>query len=328
MRTAKRTIGLALALLSMDLAWAGAPAAAPPLVMGCTQSASSHYAYCVGAVKAISARSAGVQVSVMETGGGVENIRRMVKGEVDFGLGTPDTFYLAWKGEGSWNSTPVPDARVLWIHTVSANYFVVREDSGVRTPADLAGKRFVPGVRGSGGEVMHMQILDVLGVKPEWARMGTAEAVDAVKDRHVVGYAKAGSGFSLDPSTLDIATTTPVRVLPFTEAQMKAAKARYPHSLWVKVPAGSIKGLGEFWTTAAVVGVIGSTRLPVDLGYRIVKAVIEGREHQAAVFKGTAPDIAGLTLEQALSPLHAGTVRYLREKGLAVPDHLVPPEAR
>lgn len=301
-------------------------ARAQQLVMGCTQAASSHYAYCVGVVKAIGAQLPAARISVMETGGGVENIRRMAKGEVDFGLGTPDTFYQAWKGEGPWAGAPLSEARVLWIHTVSANFFIVREDSGVRLLADLTGKRFTPGVRGSGGELMNMQILEALGIKPVWARMGTAEAVDAIKNKHIVGYAKAGSGFQLDPSTLDIATATPIRVIAFTEDQMRLARARLPHSLWVKVPPGSIRGMQEFWTTAAVVGVIGSSRLAPELGYRLVKAVIEGREHQAAVFKGTAPDLAALTLEQALSPLHAGTMRYLRERGLTVPPHLVPPE--
>jgi len=68
--------------------------------------------------------------------------------------------------------------------------------------------------------------------------------------------------------------------------------------------------------------------LPNDLAYKLVKAVMEDKEHQKGAFKGLAEDMAKVTLELSLSPLHAGAIKYYQEKGLKVPDHLVPPEAR
>jgi len=35
-----------------------------------------------------------------------------------------------------------------------------------------------------------------------------------------------------------------------------------------------------------------------------------------------------LTLETAITPLHAGAVQFYRELGLNVPDRLVPPEMK
>ena len=34
------------------------------------------------------------------------------------------------------------------------------------------------------------------------------------------------------------------------------------------------------------------------------------------------------TIEHALSPLHAGAIRFYRELGLKIPDELIPPEAK
>jgi hypothetical protein len=96
-------------------------------------------------------------------------------------------------------------------------------------------------------------------------------------------------------------------------------KAAHPHVPWVKVPAGSIKGMGEFWTTAIIVGFA----VP-----KIVKAVSEGIEHQKAAFKGTTDDISKLTVDSAQSPLHAGAIKYFREKGIKIPDNLIPAEAK
>jgi TRAP-type uncharacterized transport system substrate-binding protein len=158
--------------------------------------------------------------------------------------------------------------------------------------------------------------------------MGTSDAVDAMKDKRIVGYAKTGNGFALDASTMDIATQTPVRVLPFTEAEMKKSKAAHPYVPWIKVPAGSVKGMGEFWTTAIIVGFAAPKSLPADIAYKLARAVTEGLEHQKAALKGTTDDIPRLTLETTMSPLHAGAIKYYREKGLKVPDHLVAGEAK
>jgi TRAP transporter TAXI family solute receptor len=257
----------------------------------------------------------------------VDNLKRMMKGTLDYGLITPEQAYLAWKGQENWKDTPFEDIRVMWLYTLSANYVIVREETGVTSLHELTGKKFNPGIRGSATEKMTEAVLTDLGVRPDWQRMGTADAVDAAKDKRIVGYAKAGNGFTLDASTMDIATTTAVRVLPFTEGEMKKVKALRPHVPWVKVPAGSIKGMAEFWTTAIIVGFAAPKSLPTATVYPLVKAVSEGVAHQQAAFKGTTDNIPRLTLEGSQSPLHAGAIRYYREKGLRIPDHLIPPEA-
>jgi TRAP transporter TAXI family solute receptor len=269
-----------------------------------------------------------VDVSVVETGASVDNMKRMQKGTLDIGLVSVEQPYLGWKGMENWKDTPFPDIRIIWVYTFSGNYVIVREETGIKSLRDLAGKKFNPGIRGSATEKMTETVLVDLGIKPEWQRMGTSDAVDAMKDKRIVGYAKSGNGFALDASTMDIATQTAVRVLPFTEEEMKKSKAAHPYLPWIKVPPGAIKGMGEFWAPAIITGFSASKSLSNETVYQIVKAVSEGVEYQKAAFKGTADDIPRLTVEAAQSPLHAGTIKYLREKGIKIPDHLIPAEAR
>jgi TRAP-type uncharacterized transport system substrate-binding protein len=101
---------LALALATSD----PAEAQKKRLAMGCTQTASSHYAYCVGAAKAINLAVPDVDVSVVETGATVDNMKRMQKGALDYGLVTPEQVYLGWKGMENWKDTPFPDIRMMW----------------------------------------------------------------------------------------------------------------------------------------------------------------------------------------------------------------------
>ena len=318
------------ALLAIAVIASAAPAAAQKknLAIGSTQTSSSHYAYFVGAAKAINLLVPDVNVTVVETGATVDNMKRMQKGQLDMGLVTADQVYLAWKGLENWKDSPFEGFRQLWLYSVSANYVTVREEAGIKSVYDLGGKKFNPGIRGSAVEKGTEAVFGILGIKPDWQRMGTADAVDAMKDKRIVGFAKSGAGFSLDASTMDIATQTPLRTLAFSEEDMKKVRAARPYLPWIKVPAGSIKGMGEFWTTASLAFVAGTKAMPADVAYRIVKAIWEGQEHQPQGVMGAAYRNPRGAIEHALSPLHAGAIRYYRELGFKIPDELVPPEAR
>ncbi|OGK82297.1 MAG: hypothetical protein A2X52_21145 [Candidatus Rokubacteria bacterium GWC2_70_16] len=218
--------------------------------------------------------------------------------------------------------------KLLWMYSISANLVVVREETGIKSIYELSGKKFNPGFRGSAVEKSSEVAFGVLGIKPDWQRMGTADVVDAMKDKRIVGFAKAGAGYGHDASTMDIATQVPLRTLPYSEEDMKKIKAARPHIPWVKVPAGSIKGMGEFWTTVSLAFVAASKDMPPELAYRLVKAIWDGQEHQPQSVMGVAYKNPGLSAQLALSPLHAGAIKYYRELGFKVPDHLVPPEAK
>ena len=120
------------------------------LGLGATQAASSHYVYFVGLSKVLNARVPEVNVTVVETGAGVDNIRRMAKGELDFGLCPLHIHYQAYYGFELWKGNPVKNVYTLWVYGRPApQNIIVREDSGVRSIYDLTGKPFNPGMRGS-----------------------------------------------------------------------------------------------------------------------------------------------------------------------------------
>ncbi len=296
------------------------------LAMGTTQAASSHYAYFVAVAKVINTNLPDVNVTVVETGASVDNINRIKKGELDLGLTTIHIQYQAYHGLGPWTGKPIKDQYVLWVYQPAPQNFVIREDSGVKTVYDLTGKPFNPGMRGSATEKTAEAILDALGVNPKYYRGGTEDAVAAIKDKRIVGYVKSGAGLtSLDASTLDIATFTPIRLLGFTAEEINKVLAKYPYLSPITVPKGIYKEIPSYRTFAMLIGAVAKKDLPEEMVYRIVKAVWEGFDEQVAAYPSVkGVHLPSLTLETCTVPLHPGAIKYYRELRLSVPENLIP----
>jgi hypothetical protein len=296
------------------------------LAMGSTQSSSSHYAYFVAVAKVINTKIPDVSISVVETGASVDNINRIKKGDLDLGMTTIHLQYQAYHGMGPWQDKPIKDQYVMWVYQPAPQNFVVREDSGVKTVYDLASKPFNPGIRGSATEKTVEAILDALAVTPELYRGGTEDTVAGIKDKRLVGYVKSGAGVAtLDASTMDIATFTPIRLLNFTPEDIKKVQAKYPYLSPIAIPKGIYKDAPAYQTFAMLIGTVVKKDLSEDLVYRMVKAACEGIDEQVAAYpsiKGT--NLAQLTIETCTVPLHPGAIKYYKEIGLKVPDNLIP----
>ncbi len=74
-----------------------------------------------------------------------------------------------------------------------------------------------------------------------------------------------------------------------------------------------------------------SSRMPQEVGYRIMKAVTQGWKEIGEAFAPSAglnpiedafqhtPDLKGVYF-------HAGVIQFAKEAGIKVPDRLIPPE--
>ncbi|MBI3968639.1 MAG: TAXI family TRAP transporter solute-binding subunit [Chloroflexi bacterium] len=309
------------------------------LMFGTTSATSSAYTYGVAAAKVINAAVNDVSVTAVESGASVENINRMAEGTFHLGFATTDTAYRAINGIEPWSAgKSVKDLRVLWVYNVNAETYIVREDSGVQKLEDLQGKDYNPGMRGSATESMARKVLETLGITPKYYVGGTDDAVQAIKDRRIVGFTKASSAASVDAALLDLTTTTPMRVLSFSQAQVDQVVAKYPYFSSTRIPAGVYKAAwnAEPILTMATIPQVAARAgtLTDEQAYRITKAVTEDNKPAGAgVQAGGYPpmkgrDLALQTLENALTPLHAGTQKYFAELGLTIPEKLKSPEFR
>jgi uncharacterized protein len=264
-----------------------------------------------------------VNTSVVETGATMDNLRRMDRKQVDFGLVTTNVMHNAATGTGDFEGKPL-NARLLWVYSIAPQNVVVRADAGIKTLTDLNGKRINPGIKGSATERTAESVFKVLGITPDYMRGSTGEAVSAIKDNRVIGYVKSGAGLALDASSREIATFTPVNIIGLTPAQRQTLDKAMPELSIVDVPAVAGLNIPAFTTWGFGVGAAAGPDMNEETAYQIVKAVMEDKEIQANAFaevKGV--DLIDMTLKFATTPLHPGAVKYFRERGAQIPARLI-----
>jgi TRAP transporter TAXI family solute receptor len=308
-------------------------------LMGSTRTISSSYPQCVAQGEVINKYAPGVAVTVVETGASLDNLQRLRTGDIGIGSCiTNDGAAMSYKGFGKFD-TPDKDLRFYFIYLMNIVHLTVREDSGITKLEELTGKKFHAGMVGAGSTYNTKEILSALNIKPNYFVGSLADAVAAMKDNRIVGYSKAGAGFgAIDATTMDIMTRTKVRILSFTDEQMKIALKARPGLFYGKEPAGTIKGYykdhPEINSFANGLSLYSRNNVPQEHGYQIMKAIVEHFDEILPTIPKTARmDPVKDTLKYGLQtaemvglPLHAGVVQYLQEIGQEVPSILIPPE--
>ncbi len=215
--------------------------------------------------------------------------------------------------------TPMDNIAGLAALYPSPLQIVVRADSGIRSIQDLKGKRIAPGLKGTSGEVLMRNILQVHGLSysdmAKVEHLAYADAAMQMKDGHIDAFMP----FTTVPAPViqDIAVSIGgVRLLPISRekfAELKKINAGYSEFV---IPGGNYRGQdGDVLCVGSNNVVIVQRALPDQLVYDIVKALVENRQklteiHQ--VMKDWTPEYAAKDLGVAL---HPGALKFYKEIG-------------
>lgn len=322
----KNKLVTALALtLTLGMSLQTASAQDKRLAFGATNAQSSHYAYFAALAQIVNDSVPGYQAQVVETGATVDNLKRMQRGQLDIGLVTTNTLYHANAGIRTFDGAPI-DSKLLWAYSLAPQLIIARKDASYESPTDLDGQRFGPGQRGSSTEATSELVLELFGASPEWVRGTNGELANLIKDNRLAGFIKSAVGTEFDPLTTDIATLTPLNVLPISDDQAALLQAELPELSIVDMPANDRQGRAEpYKTWGFMIAVSAAPGLDDDTAYALTKAVLADKSVQAASFKAVeGVDIGQLTLDYATSLLHPGALRAFEEAGYTVPDNLKP----
>jgi TRAP transporter TAXI family solute receptor len=310
----RRAFSGTAAALAVGLASRAARAQKAVITFGSTNATSSNYALAVAMSKAIKKELPNANVSMIETGASVDNVRRMTKGEIDFGLVMLDTMIQAESGTGPFKNHAVPDVAVLYAYDAVSLQMAVRIDSKVNRVADLSGKKFSAGIHGSGAEVLTHQIFDALGVKPQWVAGSISDAVEGIQNRQLVGYSKYGVGAGLDATMRELLTSNPMKFVSLSEDEVKKLQTAVKGVAFEELPAGTIPG-----QPAATVPVVLATysartgTMDDATAYAIAKAIYENRQFLIDVFphlKNFDFKKQSLKTESLGLRLHPGAKKY------------------
>jgi TRAP transporter TAXI family solute receptor len=290
-----------------------------------------------GYTHAITKYSSGITATNVETGATYDNLRQLTRGELQIGgiVSTPGVYEL-YNGMAPFTA---PNRDLRWMNFYSICFYgtFVRAELPIYNVVDLAGKKFALGGAGTDCNIQTGREMEVLGIDVKNYVGSTSEQTAAMKDRRIVGYAKPqASLYRLDGGTMDINTSVKLRAIGMTEEQMNAVKAKYPQVPFTYIKKGQVKELpeaGGFWNVLSLSGAITDTKLSQEAVYRIMKSVFGAVDDISAGFPGFR-EVADpafnlqmyIDLGEGMPPLHAGAVQFYKEKGVAIPQRLIPPE--
>ena len=256
--------------------------------------------------------------SVQSTKASVENLNLLQagRGEIAFTLG--DALSDAWKGNTEVGFK-APLDKLRGIAAIYPNYIqiIASAQSGIKTLADLKGKRVSVGAPRSGTELNARAVFKAAGLsyqdlgKVEYLPFG--ESVELIKNRQLdATLQSAGLGVA---SIRDLATSVKIVVVPVPADVI--AKIGDPAYQAMTIPAGTSEGQDAAVPTTAVNNfLVSHSGVSDEIAYKMTKALFDNLDqmvsaHSAAKSIRLDKALAGMPL-----PLHPGAEKFYREKGI------------
>ncbi len=329
--SAKRVLGLAACLAVLCLTGLSCPApsqakeATVSIAVRAGKADSPNFALARQFSEALALAGNGAfTLEVRESQGSVQNVIDAPKsGANTVFTASRSVIWQARRGAKPFVKNPgYYDIRALFPIPFQTVHWVVRQDSGVRTLADLASHSFVPGSKGSISERVTAAVLQVLGIekKVQLIDIDVAAAPAAVMSNKVSGLAIAGA-FPI-PMVVDIASATPVSLLGLGAPELAKILAADDSVVAQIIPGATYPGVDNAITTIAVpAGAYTTTRMNAATAYALTKAMWS--QQPALVKRNPAwQGVTGAAIPALGIKLHAGALRYYDEAGIAVPPAL------
>jgi TRAP transporter TAXI family solute receptor len=279
-----------------------------------------YYPMGVAMSKLFGEKIAGSRPSVQSTKASVENLNLLQasKGEIALTLG--DSLIAAWKGDEEAGFTRKLD-KLRGIAAIYPNYvqIVASKESGIKTLADLKGKRLSVGAPKSGTELSARAILAAAGLgykdlgKVEY--LSFAASVELMKNRQLdATLQSAGLGVA---SIRDLSTSVEIVMVEIPESVITKAGPPFVSSV---IPAKTYTGQEAEVKTAAVMNyLVTHSGVSEKLVYDMTKAVFDNLPDLAAAHSaGKSITLKGAMGGMAI-PLHPGAAKYFQEKGIKLP---------
>ncbi|MFH1981926.1 MAG: TAXI family TRAP transporter solute-binding subunit [Pseudomonadota bacterium] len=284
-----------------------------------------YYPYGGGVAEIWSKYVKGVKAVAEVTGASVENVKLAHKGETVVGEVMGDVAVAGFEGTSKFQGKK-HDILGMAIMYPNLLQVVTLKDSGITDMAQVVGQSISTGSPGSGTNFMAEAVLKALDIDKDAykdSRLSFTESANALRDGTIsVGVWSVGPGTS---SILDLATTHDIRMIGFTDEQMQKILAANDTYAAVDLAGGVYRGVDQPVPTVGVWNVmICQGSLDTDMVYQLVKALYEHQDYLMKIHPSAAYTTPENAVKYSPIPLHPGTIKYLKEKGVEVPSKLMP----
>ena len=261
-----------------------------------------------------------IVVTAQASNGSVANVNGIAGAALESGFSQSDVATWAYNGTFAFQGKKIGDLRMIANLYPESIHLVARKGQGIRTPADLKGKRVALDEPGSGTLINARMVLAAYGVqesdiKPEYIKPN--QAGDKLKDGALdafffVGGAPAGAIAELASSGAGI------ELVPLTGPQADGLRMANPYFAVDTIAAGTYKDVPAVQTLAVGAQWVTSAKADTETVYQITKSLFSDAPQktlQAGHARGKF-----ITKENAVKgvaiPFHPGAEKYYREVGL------------
>jgi TRAP transporter TAXI family solute receptor len=262
-----------------------------------------------------------IVATAQASNGSLANVNAIAGGSMEAGLSQSDVATWAFTGTGAFEGKPkVSDLRMIANLYPESIHLVVKKGSGIKSVADLKGKRVALDEPGSGTLINARMVLAAYGVKesdikPDYIKPN--QAGDKLKDGSLdafffVGGAPAGAIAELASSGVGI------ELVPLTGGPSEALRKQNPYFAVDTIAANTYKDVPEVQTLAVGAQLVTSAKLDTETVYQVTKAMYSDST-QKTLAAGHAKG-KFITKENAVKgvgiPFHPGAEKFYKEAGL------------
>jgi|TARA_R110002072_G_scaffold159872_6_gene310935 hypothetical protein len=272
-----------------------------------------------GAIKAIVEREHPEIDITVTPGAGVSNVVGVDVGRFAIAFANSISTVDSLSGKKPFRKATT---NVCNLGTLYPQYFqiVVRADSGIKTVADMKGKRLTTQQLGNTGEFLTRQLLATAGLTfddlASVANTSYTDSASQMKDGQA-DFFTLGSSLPTG-SVMDLASSRDIALINIDEETFKAFKDTNAAFQRREVKAGAYPGFDE---TVYAISYDTHMVAPCDYDGNVVKAVLSAIADNNESFAAVTKSMANLTVEEMATdigvPFHPAAKEFYAERGVS-----------
>jgi uncharacterized protein len=262
----------------------------------------------------------GIRCRTATSPGSVFNVTALREGRFDLAVLRSDVQDDAVTGHGSFaRQGAFTSLRAVLSAHAEPFAVVVRADSGIRTDADLVGRRVNIGNAGSAHRLAMERVMAVLGVTHADFALVTELPPEEQNEALCEGRVDAVVYVAGNPNGIvqDGIRRCGGRLVAMNGPRVEALLASHSEYSRAVIPAGLYPGHPvDIATFGARATLVTTAAAPADIVYEIARAVLERFDDFLRLHAAFAPlDPREMVRAANRAPLHPGAERYYRERG-------------
>ena len=258
-----------------------------------------------------------IRVEIKKSGGSNDNLTAVDASATTIGTAFTASAYEAINSTGFAAGHKHQNVRALFPMYETSFQVAALRNSGLRSLADLDGKKVGVGPARGPAEGFFRAAAEVAGIKPVIVN-GDPAALSKQVLNGEIDVLWQGAVVPI-PSLTAVADQADAVVFGLSETEVAAVLAKLPALSPTTIPPGTYKGqTAEIKSFSAWNFVVANKDLPDETAYAITKAVLSAADPKSEIYQTATGTRAANAANNRVLPFHPGALRFYREDSISL----------